>query len=58
MAALNESVARAKALCGEDGPADVHELPKAAKKTAARKSPGKKADRGRHLLTGFGEAWF
>lgn len=45
MAALNESVAQAKASRGE-GPADVHEMPKkktAAKKTAAKKQPSKKA---------------
>lgn len=44
MAALNESVAKAKASRGE-GPADVHEMPKqktAAKKTAAKKQPTKK----------------
>ncbi|WP_432198207.1 Ku protein [Streptomyces sp. bgisy027] len=45
MAALNESVAQAKASRGE-GPADVHELPKkksAAKKTTAKKQPSKKS---------------
>ncbi|WP_314223544.1 non-homologous end joining protein Ku [Streptomyces zaehneri] len=46
MAALEESVSKAKASRGED--ADVHELPKpkkktAAKKTAARKQPTKKS---------------
>ncbi|MFJ9099524.1 hypothetical protein ACIRJM_13695 [Streptomyces sp. NPDC102405] len=52
MAALNESVEKAKASRGED--ADVHELPKKttakktakkqpAKKTAAKKTTGKKA---------------
>jgi len=45
MAALNESVQKAKAARGED--ADVHELPKpkkkaAAKETAAKKAPAKK----------------
>jgi DNA end-binding protein Ku len=45
MAALNESVAKAKASRGE-GTADVHELPKKkamAKKTPAKKQPAKKA---------------
>ncbi|MER6736505.1 Ku protein [Streptomyces puniciscabiei] len=43
MAALNESVQKAKASRGEGaGPADVHELPK-PKKTAAKKQPVKKA---------------
>ncbi|WP_328884618.1 non-homologous end joining protein Ku [Streptomyces sp. NBC_00299] len=43
MAALNESVEKAKASRGE-GPADVHEMPKkqAAKKTEAKKHPAKK----------------
>lgn len=40
MAALNESVAKAKASRGE-GPAELHELPK--KKTAAKKQSTKKA---------------
>ncbi|WP_406410265.1 Ku protein [Streptomyces sp. NBC_01614] len=39
MAALNESVAKAKAARGED-PADVHEMPK--KKATAKKQPAKK----------------
>uniref|UniRef100_A0AAU1HQH4 Non-homologous end joining protein Ku n=1 Tax=Streptomyces sp. NBC_00180 TaxID=2903632 RepID=A0AAU1HQH4_9ACTN len=39
MAALNESVAKAKAARGE-GPADVHEMPK--KKATAKKQPAKK----------------
>jgi DNA end-binding protein Ku len=39
MAALNESVAKAKASRGE-GPAEVHELPK--KETAAKKATAKK----------------
>lgn len=45
MAALNESVAKAKASRGEDTEAEVHELPKkktAAKKTTAKKQPAKK----------------
>ncbi|MEW2120960.1 Ku protein [Streptomyces sp. NPDC005474] len=41
MAALEESVAKAKASRGEGGDADVHELPK--KKTAARKTAKKTA---------------
>ncbi|MFI5476641.1 Ku protein [Streptomyces cacaoi] len=46
MAALEESVSKAKASRGED--ADVHELPKpkkkaASRKTAAKKQPAKKA---------------
>ncbi|MCX5293628.1 Ku protein [Streptomyces sp. NBC_00183] len=40
MAALKESVAKAKASRGEDSEADVHELPK--KKATAKKSPAKK----------------
>ncbi|MGW3653936.1 non-homologous end joining protein Ku [Streptomyces sp. NPDC000878] len=50
MAALEESVAKAKASRGESGDADVHELPKrkatagkTAKKTAAKKTVAKKA---------------
>ncbi|WP_328881799.1 non-homologous end joining protein Ku [Streptomyces sp. NBC_00299] len=44
MAALNESVAKAKASRGE-GPAEVHELPKkrATAKTPVKKQPAKKA---------------
>ncbi|MFI9248238.1 Ku protein [Streptomyces sp. NPDC053086] len=43
MAALQESVQKAKVSRGEDaGPAEVHELP-TPKKTAARKQPAKKA---------------
>ncbi|MEU9921593.1 Ku protein [Streptomyces griseoluteus] len=41
MAALNQSVARARESRGE--PADVHEMPKRSKKTAAKKAPAKKA---------------
>ncbi|MGQ5640579.1 MULTISPECIES: hypothetical protein [unclassified Streptomyces] len=42
MAALNESVQRAKTSRGEKaGPADVHELPK-PKKTAAKKTTGRR----------------
>ncbi|GGW80772.1 hypothetical protein [Streptomyces galilaeus] len=44
MAALTESVSRAKAARGETGDADVHDMPKkktAAKKTA-KKTPAKK----------------
>ncbi|TLS45666.1 Ku protein [Streptomyces montanus] len=40
MAALNESVAQAKASRGEDIEAELHELPK---KTAAKRQPAKKA---------------
>ncbi|WP_053740751.1 hypothetical protein [Streptomyces sp. NRRL WC-3618] len=50
MAALEESVAKAKASRGERGDADVHELPKkkaaarkTAKETAVRKTAAKKA---------------
>ncbi|MET9078606.1 Ku protein [Streptomyces sp. NPDC004232] len=44
MAALNESVQKARASRGEEaGPAEVHELPKSKKKAAARKQPVKKA---------------
>ncbi|WP_086732876.1 Ku protein [Streptomyces glaucescens] len=44
MAALNESVQKAKAGRGEPtSDADVHELPKPTKKTAAKKQPAKKA---------------
>jgi DNA end-binding protein Ku len=43
MAALNESVARAKASRGESaGEAEVHELPKPKKKATARKAAAKK----------------
>jgi DNA end-binding protein Ku len=43
MAALNESVQKAKAARGEDtGPAEVHELPKSKKKAATKKQPAKK----------------
>ncbi len=49
MAALEESVAKAKASRGERGDADVHELPKkkttvgkTAKKTAVKKTVAKK----------------
>ncbi|MER6919828.1 Ku protein [Streptomyces spiralis] len=45
MAALNESVARAKASCGDVGEAQVHEMPAPKKKAAAKKQPGKKAAR-------------
>ncbi|MEU7088873.1 hypothetical protein [Streptomyces achromogenes] len=43
MAALQESVSKAKASRGDAGPADVHELPQPKKKTAARKPPAKQA---------------
>ncbi|MFI2208033.1 hypothetical protein ACH47Z_47015 [Streptomyces sp. NPDC020192] len=44
MTALNESVQKAKASrTGSAGPAQVHELPKPKKKTAAKKQPAKKA---------------
>ncbi|WP_225828505.1 Ku protein [Streptomyces naphthomycinicus] len=43
MAALNASVQQAKTARGEDaGPAEVHELPKAKKKTPAKKPPARK----------------
>ncbi|WP_308020003.1 hypothetical protein [Streptomyces sp. SP2-10] len=43
MAALQESVSKARASRGEDaGPAEVHELPKPKKKAAAQKQPAKK----------------
>ncbi|MEV6807801.1 Ku protein [Streptomyces sp. NPDC051132] len=43
MAALQESVQKAKASrTGDAGPAQVHELPKTQKKTAAKKQPAKK----------------
>ncbi|MFI2762323.1 Ku protein [Streptomyces echinatus] len=43
MAALQESVSKAKASRGEDaGPAEVHELPKPKRKAAAKKQPAKK----------------
>ncbi|MFF5475444.1 Ku protein [Streptomyces achromogenes] len=41
MAALQESVSKAKASRGDAGPADVHELPQPKKKTTARKPPAK-----------------
>jgi len=45
MAALNESVAKAKAARSDGGDADVHEMPKkrTAKKQPAKKQPAKKA---------------
>ncbi|MFI2763600.1 Ku protein [Streptomyces echinatus] len=44
MAALQESVSKAKASRSEDaGPAEVHELPKPKRKAAAKKQPVKKA---------------
>ncbi|MFK4149660.1 Ku protein [Streptomyces sp. NPDC004065] len=43
MAALNESVARARASRGESGRAEVHEMPAPKKKAAAKKQPAKKA---------------
>ncbi|MFF7452423.1 MULTISPECIES: Ku protein [unclassified Streptomyces] len=48
MAALQESVQKAKVSRGEEADADVHQLPKkkpAAKKTAAKKAPAKKTAR-------------
>ncbi|MBL1110655.1 Ku protein, partial [Streptomyces sp. 5-8] len=43
MAALQESVSKARASRGDDaGPAEVHELPKPKKKAAAKKQPAKK----------------
>ncbi|MFJ4585058.1 non-homologous end joining protein Ku [Streptomyces echinatus] len=43
MAALQESVSKAKTSRSEDaGPAEVHELPKPKKKAAAKKQPAKK----------------
>ncbi|MFJ8197148.1 hypothetical protein [Streptomyces sp. NPDC096152] len=51
MAALNESVARAKASRGKPGEAEVHEIPSpkkqpvkktTAKKTAAKKTSGRR----------------
>ncbi|MFI1607206.1 Ku protein [Streptomyces griseofuscus] len=43
MAALQESVTKAKAARGEDaGSAEVHELPAAKKKTSAKKQPARK----------------
>jgi DNA end-binding protein Ku len=41
MAALQESVSKAKASRGDAGLADVHELPQPKKKTAAQKQPAK-----------------
>ncbi|MEV6111229.1 Ku protein [Streptomyces sp. NPDC052109] len=44
MAALQESVSKARASRGEDaGPAEVHELPRPTKKATAKKQPAKKA---------------
>ncbi|MFF5435148.1 Ku protein [Streptomyces griseofuscus] len=44
MAALQESVTKAKASRGEDtGPAEVHELPAPKRKAAAKKQPARKA---------------
>ncbi|GHB78853.1 hypothetical protein GCM10010377_81120 [Streptomyces viridiviolaceus] len=45
MAALQESVSKAKAARGEDTEADIHEMPapkKTAKKTPAKKTAAKK----------------
>ncbi|MCQ9178363.1 Ku protein [Streptomyces sp. IBSBF 2953] len=41
MAALNESVQKARASRGEGGSADVHEMPKAKKTAGAKKATGK-----------------
>jgi DNA end-binding protein Ku len=41
MAALQESVSKAKAARGDAGPADVHELPKPEKTTARKKQPAR-----------------
>jgi DNA end-binding protein Ku len=41
MAALRESVSKAKTARGDAGPADVHDLPQPKKKTAAKKQPAK-----------------
>jgi DNA end-binding protein Ku len=41
MAALQESVSKAKAARGDAVPAEVHELPKPAKKTARKKQPAR-----------------
>ena len=43
MAALNASVQKAKEARGDQGEAEVHEMPTGKKKTAAKKQPAKKA---------------
>ncbi|MDN3263274.1 hypothetical protein QWJ26_26390 [Streptomyces sp. CSDS2] len=43
MAAVQESVSKAKASRGDAGPADVHELPQPQKRAAAKKQPAKQA---------------